>query len=198
MYIEQREREGPLFFKALKLISPEKARLLGVIAEGPIFVSPYIGRPEVCKKCETQYGPLVYQAQTIVTAHHVCQEGGGIYHYSTGIMVEGDWRYKDGWVANIRPIGAQAYRSAFEQVFVKSIAAFCIIEGHNTERLTEGVIVDVEKEVQQGRLFPCCDADLLGRIDPTNTVIGERLEYDIRSRFRFRVTEDGRVVFGNI
>lgn len=206
---ETEQRESPQFWKSLRLITPEKAQSIGIPSEGPVFSSPYTGRREMCKECGGQFGPLVYQAQAIVSAHHFCQEGGGIYYYSKGSawITESNYPYNDGWVAYLRLMGKQISNRA-EQVFVDSMGVFCMIDGHVGQELREGVVVGVKQELREGeegspeiennRLFPCCSVDTDSRIKKHVIPKWKRFEYCIRPRFNFRVTEDGRVVFGNI
>lgn len=69
-----------LKLKQLRLISPEHANELGIPAEAPVLVSPYISREGDCIICNVKYRPLMYQVGFTTKAHHTCKEnGGGIY-----------------------------------------------------------------------------------------------------------------------
>jgi len=101
---------SPYKLKALKLITPEVANTFGIPAEAPVFVSPYIVNPTVCRLCHITYTPLVYQVGQPTTAQHFCKGGsstptGGIYVrlYEDN---SGKWIYNDHlWDALVVPQG---------------------------------------------------------------------------------------------
>lgn len=185
-------------FKQLRLIPPEVARGLGLGAEAPVFVSSAVEDATVCKDCGIEYKPLVYQVGAVVKAHHFHGMDGGIYyndypsHFAEYIKFL-DGRFGD-WVAVIEPVGLEGFDffgsnlgKRSEQVKIVGIKAFCIVfacrRDLNLGELKKGFVVT-----------PHGDSD---RLDPVCS-LEEHPDYADRARFRFKITEDGPVLFSQL
>jgi hypothetical protein len=84
--IMPKQEANPVNFKWLKLITPEKAQSLGISAESPVFVSPYVDQKIQCFHCLNNYTPLVYQHGYTTSAQHFCPTGGGLYHFTSPFL----------------------------------------------------------------------------------------------------------------
>src|SRR3990170_2050023 len=78
------EERRTVCYKGLRLITPKLANELGIPAETPVFISPYLEESDTCSHCKIEYKPLVYPAGDIVNAHHWHKSSGGIYYFRTG------------------------------------------------------------------------------------------------------------------
>lgn len=209
-----REREeGPrTYFKALRLIVPEKAEQLGFPAEGPVFVSPNIDAADQCIICETVYTPLVYQVGLVVRSQHFHQGGGigGIYHIDDRLPFNFTYIISSHpWIAMLKPFGRRGdWRS--EAVEVQSMKALCVDNRCRLE-LNEGVVISFPAPTRPDELFPLCGIDQhpwvtfreTVEVNPNGRWYSAR--FDVREIcrpprpvFKFRITPDGRVVFGNL
>lgn len=170
-----------LKLKQLRLISPEHANELGIPAEAPVLVSPYISREGDCIICNVKYRPLMYQVGFTTKAHHTCKENGGIY---TQLYEDESrkWVYTDGlFRAHVIPHGPirmgddKGY--TFESVTVKRILpVHCIYNCGKV--LTEGVLIDrVTTNAVRNGLYASCN------------------ECHDMSDWRFRIWDDGRLTF---
>jgi len=95
-------------YKALRLITPERANELDIPAEAPVLVSPYINLRQACFECHQEYSPLLYQLGQQTTAQHFCKfSGGGIYTIDYSVMDRPDkWVSRRGlWMAQVIPHG---------------------------------------------------------------------------------------------
>jgi hypothetical protein len=95
----------------LRLVTAKFANSLGIPAEAPTFISPYIGGPERCDLCSVTFTPLVYQTGRVTYAQHYHPGEGGIY-FSIATREEwlawltgGEGIGPTGFVAHIEPIG---------------------------------------------------------------------------------------------
>lgn len=183
------------YYKALLLISPEKAQELGMRAEAPILVSPLIFQEKICQipNCGVRFTPLVYQVGYQVRAQHFHEDdggGGGIYYYAvTG--PEAIIHNKDSvdyWFAMVEP--SLNSRGEFilraEQVLVERILAYCSVCHRN---VGEGLLSEL---LYTGQLYPICN-DHENEDKKKNSPSHPRYP-----KFKFEITRDGRVVFGNL
>jgi hypothetical protein len=184
--------------KNLRLISPEWARKLGIPAEGPVFVSPYIREAKKCG-CGTEYKPLIYQVgRNPVKAHHFHgPDSGGIY-YDNSVEEDAPVTTMYGFVAVLEPVGRKfetSWDGNSEAVLVKQIRVFC--EGHRVsgfgfgayeEELKEGVVVG-DSEDDASLLIPLCNQFLEE---------DRRILRELRIRYNFKITEEGDVLFSEI
>lgn len=67
-------------WKAVRCITPEAAAELGIPAETPVFISPYIRTPEDCPTCGATFSPLVYAPGHVTQAQHHFWRCPGIWH----------------------------------------------------------------------------------------------------------------------
>ncbi len=176
------EPAGLVHFKVLKLIPPETANQLGIPAEAPVFVSPFIRGAETCRDCGTTFTPLVYQTGYEVTAQHFHERSGGIYFYSTlspavvaarGMDNPYAWMglvephglidppYDERWLADWREEAPDlVMESRAEQVYVHEIRAY---HRGRPEAITEGVLIAnclTDKSHGLRRLSPECGSAL--------------------------------------
>lgn len=186
MITTERESEGStnekrLYFKELRLITPELANELEINAESPVFISPMVNGDEKCSHCGVTYRPLIYGTGSIVLPHHFHPprlftpygEDGGVYIFGTD-----DSRVQaifGGWIALVEPQGDMGFQSA-EKVFVKGISAFCMPECCGRE-LSEGIVVTPDDRF----LIPSC-GDL------------EKLSERDVVKYNFKIV-DGQVLF---
>lgn len=83
------KKEAPIVhLKWLKLITPDKAKSLGLVTEAPVFTSPVVNEETKCIHCLNTYSPIMYPHETTVQAQHFCPIGGGLYHYSSLFLPE--------------------------------------------------------------------------------------------------------------
>lgn len=70
-----------LVHKELQLVLPEALERLGLPAEAPAWVSPWIRTAWQCERCGATYEPLVYAPGRPVRSCHRKPACPGIYHY---------------------------------------------------------------------------------------------------------------------
>ncbi len=179
----------PLYYKYLKLITPDKARELAVLTEAPIFVSGYINRKERCPHCGLDYSPVVYQSGYIIASQHFSERCGGIFFHGARSVEEVDLNIENpyGWRAKVTPEGEthmQTVRNTFwyssRSVLVNTIDAECYgDEGIWHASLAGGIVI----ERSNSTLVPICSLE-------------EHPQYAERVRYRFLVTDRGEIVFG--
>lgn len=208
------KEEGPhTYFKALKLIVPERAQELGYPAEGPVFVSPDVHAAKQCGICGTVYTPLVYQIGFVVRSQHYHQEGGegGIYYVDRDIVpFSSSYNIRPTpWIALLNLLGRRdQWRS--EAVEVQEIKALCI-DNQCRRELNEGVVVSFPAPTRPDELFPLCGVGQHSwvtikeqfEVNPNGRWYSERfsvrkISLFPREVFKFRITPDGGVVFGNL
>jgi hypothetical protein len=68
------------YVKQLRLVTPWTARRLGIRAEAPVFISPWVHEQARCSGCNRLYSPLVYQTGYETAAQHQCGPGGIYCH----------------------------------------------------------------------------------------------------------------------
>lgn len=191
--------EGTHHFKALRLIAPEEANGLGIPTESPVFVSSIISGEEKCKssKCIGVFKPLVYQVGYEVTAHHFHRNSGGVYHhYSYPQELLGEyknsfnWFEFHSWVALLNPLGICKYsgfgwpnQSRSESAEVNQIKAYCGMP-LCAEGLGEGVVF-----AQDNNPFDLC---------PLCSFKKHSNYAAYATRYNFKVTEEGEVLFSAI
>lgn len=198
------EREN-VFWKALVLVTPDRANTLGIYAESPVFISPQIRQKEECKTCRVSYTPLTYQVGYMIKAQHFHEgESGGIYF---NCNTESEFRallappFFDSWVAICDVTGKSvlASRSVVAGVMVRGhitlmhadaarvrqILALCTAEqlsNHSPLGVKEGYLYSEDNEY----LWPICDRHVsLGK--PAISV-----------RWRFQISDTGEVHFSKI
>jgi len=162
----------PQSFKYLRLISSERARSLGLLAESsPVFVSPNISEAEYCevRGCGAHYRPLVYSLGNIIAHHfHGEQRNGGIYFYTIYDPFPPTVRsYDYGWKANLEPIGPVVMNkigngAIAPGVEITQIRAFCRGSSHGRQlcfvrELEEGLIFSNPRHTDI--LFPLCSLE---------------------------------------
>lgn len=137
-----RESREKIYYKTLRLITPDVAQKLGIPAEAPVFISPHV-IPGTCSLCGRSYNPLVYQTGRVVDAHHFHKDELG----SGGIF----WNIADsppgfigaGWLAILSSVGKIVENpnasGRSEAVIVKRIIAFCNVIPHEGE-ISEGLL----------------------------------------------------------
>src|SRR3989344_4909723 len=100
-------------YKALRLITPERAQKVGIPAEAPVFVSPYISEAHRCSVCDKSFTPLVYQVGYTVDSQHFHDENGGIYSSPT---LDGSMKHLElngGFIAVLEPLGKYVEKTVF-------------------------------------------------------------------------------------
>lgn len=80
-------------YKTLRLVTPERASALGIPAEAPVFVSPYVHLAVRCPNCVGTWAPLVYGFGRRTTSVHLC---AGIFHLHRLLS---QYSYGDEWMA---------------------------------------------------------------------------------------------------
>lgn len=211
--MREREEGSPTYFKALKLIVPERVQALGYPAEGPVFVSPDISGEEACEICGVIYTPLVYQVGFVVRSQHYHEEGGvgGIYYVDTGrFPFSFSYNIKPSpWIAVLNLLGRRdKWRS--EAVEMKGIKALCIDRECMLE-LNKGIVISLPTPTRPDELFPLCGVDQHPQVtlteefevNPNGRWHSERfsireISLPPRPVFNFRITPNGRMVFGNL
>lgn len=178
MNVEQfsdKAEETSMYRKALRLISAEWSRELGLSGESPVFISPYISREMRCGDCGNLFRPLVYQAGYVVEAHcfHERDMGqAGIYYY------DGIGGFLGYWVADVQPIGRRNIGRA-EKVLVSRIRTFCYVDH---EELQDGIVASLPMSMPASELIPLCSLDK-----------HKRGYY--KPRFNFSGSPDGAILF---
>lgn len=173
-------------WKWLRLISEELARHLGIDREGPIFVSAFINKKDVCSLCGCEFSPLQYSPGHFTRAQH--------RHPGIGIFFKEDFmssksldqaiiraarkvqlpRY---WLATLEPLEKDDYSA--KSVLVTGIKAFCA-SSRCVESLSEGVIFE-----HIGNLSPFCGFD-------------RHPDLEGKVSLAFQITEEGEVLFREI
>jgi hypothetical protein len=182
--------------KMLELITPDRANQLGIPAEAPVFISPYVDRGAYCPHCGIEYTPLVYEAGQIITAQHMHEDSGGIYHYGTLKKTPPIGSTHTRWVAEILPLGEKleagdshgkgmdrttVYRS--EAILITRIRAYCSLRRNS-----------LWHEIQSGLLVPNNDKkDFLRPVCDSH--ISATGEHTTGNHLRFAATPDGNISF---
>lgn len=192
MILQEREsgrEQSPVYWKWLRLISEELARDLGIDAEGPVFVSPYVNKREACRRCGCEFTALTYSPGYITQAQHYHPgfNTSGIFFNEYSIRSEslnqfiiGDARKVQlafNWLATLIPFRENGFSS--ESVLVTGIRAFCA-SSICVENLSEGVVFE-----HIGNLVPFCGVDKHPRLK------GE-------VNLAFQITQTGEVLFRKI
>ncbi|MBI2613223.1 MAG: hypothetical protein HYW62_00405 [Candidatus Levybacteria bacterium] len=199
LQIKQEAEKGEfVFWKQLKLITPQQAERLGIWAETPVFISPLISEKGICYECQEEYSPIIY-GHGLVTAQHFHRPGnGGIYHNKSlpSFFTEQErtnfknfkWPH---WIAILDPIGpgpiqneewsrfSPTIATSSEKAYVREIRAF-----------------SVNGEIKKGALLERTDSSLAPFINlhSDDDII---LPFNL-PEFEFRITETGEVLFTKI
>lgn len=215
--------EGEIFFKYLRLISPETAQGWGIPTEAPIFVSPNISNAERCQKCSQVYGPIIYQPGTtgIIEGHHFHRTSGGVYYLKSETgrfpQVFFDEHYLKnnpngifpGWVAIVEPVDrikkesiltnwAHLARSATPplrspRVRVRQILAFCM---ESNEWVCSGYSLQGPSALSEGWVFSLNSEgnQFLYPLCRHHALDAEH-QAPIKREFAFKATDDGEIFF---
>jgi hypothetical protein len=132
--------ESTLYLKPLKLLTPEHARTLGIEADEPVLVSPYVPKQGSCEHCGQAYSPLRYAAGEVTQAQHLHDREGGIYlYYGRDPQLVIDVTHDTGFAGLVEPLsevldeqekaarrasGAEACQAATAR-FVQLVRASC-------------------------------------------------------------------------
>jgi hypothetical protein len=197
------------YLKTLRLVTPAIAHRLGIKAEAPVFLSPFITGFRGCNACRRTYTPLVYQTGLVTEAQHFHEDCGGIYFYATtSLTAVASHMEQGGFFASLEPLGktyinrkrgagrwgrAEAVRTTAISVYCQhrttctrgAINYWCI-----TYELTSGLLVEhpfpisaycnLSRGCNKGNLLALC--------------CGEGLPERVRAPFRFTV-RDGEVFY---
>lgn len=99
------EMQSHVYYKFLRLVRPEDAQKLGIPAECPVFVSPFVtGAQQPCQECGECFTPLVYQTGHRIQAQHFCENYGGIY-FNSFQPRQTQEPYLSDWIATLTPVG---------------------------------------------------------------------------------------------
>jgi hypothetical protein len=167
-------------FKHLRLVPAERAQRLGIHAETPVFVSPFIDGKQRCPVCRVCFTPLVYQAGYEVRAQHYHETDGGIYFYLARLpRLYKALAERSGWVLQVEPLGETAisngppYRSGrAEAVRCIAMSAWCMCQSWDVEKLVHtrhrGHLISSGQLLlfpgatcQPGSFLPVCDQEAL-------------------------------------
>lgn len=67
-------------YKTVDIMAPEKANKLGILAECPVLVSPFVQSGKDCLECGAQWAPLIYQVGMTTRTLHVSGRCPGVFH----------------------------------------------------------------------------------------------------------------------
>ena len=74
-------------YKHLRLLTPTIAERVGIEAEAPFFISPYVDKESDCESCGVTYGPVQYSPNYITESPHIHPTEGGLYYF----RVDREW-----------------------------------------------------------------------------------------------------------
>src|SRR2546421_9904847 len=177
------------FYKALRLVMPERAADRDIPADAPAFVSPIIQWARICPLCGSIYRPLAYQVGHVTIADHMHSDCGGIYCYILSPLSRiAPLATSTGFVAAVEPLGTMTRRTLcgrrcalVEAVRTIQIMAYCLHpltssrgRGRHPSRLlalTEGILLArptapprgrrLSYDTHPGDLLPLCGPDEL-------------------------------------
>jgi hypothetical protein len=215
MITQERETSTEILrYKVLDLISPEKAREIGIPAEAPVFVALFSNMPWQCRECDEVFKPIAFQTGHQVSFHHVHEGWNGMFRgiyyrlWSRNSSQLGNF----GAVAILEPSriirGSEAdLEEQVESVEVKKIRLYCFHcnpyikwdpmketfdnfrqrTGIKFEELREGIVVSFVESPDE--LIPVCRELFMEKPEAV-----DRFEI----RFEFTVTDSGEVLFSSI
>jgi|SRR3990167_1011383 len=184
--VEAEPRPEIIYYKAVKLVSPERAKRLSLAIETPVFISYYQEQYRKCANCDVVYGPLIYQPSKVVLAEHWHEDEdskyclGGVFYDSTDAKPMPIYL----WTAILSPIGSMRVHGSERRargVLIDEIKIncwLCPLDG-TVDNITEGFVVG------NGDLTPICSPE-----------IHPELAY--QPNLSFKVTENNQVLFSQV